>query len=58
MDCGSINSSKYFTLLGIRFFNGELSEAIKLIKRGGLLTAPSGPGWPKTFQIVLNTKER
>ena len=44
MDCGSINSSKYFTLLGIRFFNGELSEAIKLIKRGGLLTAPSGPG--------------
>ena len=34
-------------LLGISFYNGEISRAIDQIKVGGLLTAPSGPGLGK-----------
>jgi len=30
--------------LGIEFFRGELSDACTLAHRGGLITAPSGPG--------------
>ena len=32
------------TILNIPFFSGSISEVLKLTKKGGLLTAPSGPG--------------
>jgi len=30
--------------LGVSFYNGNLSDACELAQRGGLITAPSGPG--------------
>lgn len=30
--------------LGVSFYNGNLSDACKMAKKGGLITAPSGPG--------------
>ena len=30
--------------LGVSFYNGNLSDACELAKKGGLITAPSGPG--------------
>jgi N-acetylglucosaminyldiphosphoundecaprenol N-acetyl-beta-D-mannosaminyltransferase len=30
--------------LGVSFFNGNISDACELAKKGGLITAPSGPG--------------
>ena len=30
--------------LGVSFYNGNISDACELAKKGGLITAPSGPG--------------
>ena len=63
MDFRNLNSCKYFELLGVRFFNGNLIEAINLIKQGGLLTAPSGPGLAndltknKHYEIALSKSD-
>ena len=38
------DTAKTVEILDVPFFSGSTSEAINLIKKGGLLTAPSGPG--------------
>ena len=37
-------SKSFVQALGVSFHNGDLSDACVLAKRGGLITAPSGPG--------------
>jgi N-acetylglucosaminyldiphosphoundecaprenol N-acetyl-beta-D-mannosaminyltransferase len=36
--------SKLVKILGIDFFNGQVDEVVDLLKDGGLLVVPSGPG--------------
>jgi N-acetylglucosaminyldiphosphoundecaprenol N-acetyl-beta-D-mannosaminyltransferase len=37
-------SNSIVQALGVSFYNGNLSDACELAKKGGLITAPSGPG--------------
>ena len=40
------------TIIGIPFFDGELSESVALTLEGGLVVAPSGPGLANDFLKV------
>jgi len=36
--------NKLINILGIDFFNGQVNEVVEIMKSGGLLVVPSGPG--------------